>query len=85
MFVSFQLKLNPFMAKLGRLMHLNMGRVDDDVVSMVVVIPNGNHNGDNEKETRNRNVEVGLTFGVLEQFHFFSFSPKGPNELNNGK
>jgi hypothetical protein len=45
-------------------MYFDMGRVDDDIVLMVVVIPNDNNDTDYEDETRDGDVEITLTFGV---------------------
>ena len=68
------------MAKLGRLMYFDVGRVDDDIVLMVVVIPNAEdqayHNDDNARGV----VVIDFTFRFFfEQFHFFLFR----SELNN--
>ena len=60
-------------------MRFDMRRVDDDIVSMIVVIPKQKNNAEHDHHTSYRVVGVGLTLGVLEQFHFFLFQ----SELNH--
>ena len=62
-------------------MHFNMWRVDDDIVSMVVVIPNAKNNEDYEDGTCKGEGIVGFTLVIFEQFHFFLFQC----EMHNGK
>jgi hypothetical protein len=45
-------------------------RLDVDVASMAVVIPNENDDPKYHRDARNNGIEVGYTLCVLRTFHF---------------